>query len=103
MYNLARDVLVCDFWKPQMVLNAHLKRINSVSPMQLYHGAAWLNWAKILLSCLYHLTQFNYVGHLTSEKVLGNAAKKNNSSHENAVADLCQANETVSTWFCCVR
>ena len=39
MYNVAWNVLVQKFGKPQMVVNAQLKRIYSFPPMEPYDGA----------------------------------------------------------------
>ena len=58
MYNMAWNVLVRNFGKPQMVVNAQLKRIYSFPPMKPYDGY------RIVSSCVNVLTQFNYVGDL---------------------------------------
>ena len=76
MYNVAWNVLVRNFGKPQMVVNAQLKRIYSFPPMKHYDGAALIKFARIVSSCVNVLTQFNYVGDLNSEGVLGSATRK---------------------------
>ena len=76
MYNVAWNVLVRNFGKPQMVVNAQLKRIYSFPPMKPYDGAAVIKFARIVSSCLNVVTQFNYVGDLNSERVLGGATRK---------------------------
>ena len=76
MYNVAWNVLVRNFGKPQMVVNAQLKRIYSFPPMKPYDGAALIKFARIVSSCVNVLTQFNYVGDLNSERVLGSATRK---------------------------
>ena len=76
MYNVAWNVLVRNFEKPQMVVNAQLKRIYSFPPMKPYDGAALIKFARIVSSCVNVLTQFNYVGDLNSEGVLGSATRK---------------------------
>ena len=76
MYNVAWNVLVRNFGQPQMVVNAQLKRINSFPPMKPYDGAALIKFARIVSSCVNVLTQFNYVGDLNSEGVLGSATRK---------------------------
>ena len=76
MYNVAWNVLVRNFGKPQMVVNAQLKRIYSFSPMKPYDGAALIKFARIVSSCVNVLTQFNYLGDLNSEGVLGSATRK---------------------------
>ena len=76
MYNVAWNVLVRNFGKPQMVVNAQLKRIYSFPPMKLYDGTALIKIARIVSSCVNVLAQFNYVGDLNSEGVLGSATRK---------------------------
>ena len=73
MYNVAWNVLVRNFAKPQIVVNAQMKRIYSFPPMKPYDGAALIKFARIVSSCVNVLTQFNYVGDLNSEGVLGSA------------------------------
>ena len=75
-YNVAWKVLVRKFGKPQMVVNAQLKRIYSFPPMKPYDGAALIKYARIVSSCVNVLTQFNYVRDLNSEGVLGSAKRK---------------------------
>ena len=76
MYNVAWNVLVRNFGKPQMVVNAQLRRIYSFPPMKPYDGAALIKFERIVSSCVNVLTQFNYVGDLNSEGVLGSATRK---------------------------
>ena len=76
MYNVAWNVLVRNFGKPQMVVNAQLKRIYSFPPMKPYDGAALIKFARIVSSCVNVLIQFNCVGDLNSEGVLGSATRK---------------------------
>ena len=56
MYNVAWNVLVRNFGKPQMVVNAQLKRIYSFPPMKPYDGAALIKFARIVSSCVNVLT-----------------------------------------------
>ena len=76
MYNVAWNVVVRNFRKPQMVVNAQLKRLYSVSPMKPFDGTALIKFAKTVSSCVNVLTRFNYVGDLNSEGVLGSATRK---------------------------
>ena len=76
MHNVAWNVLVRNFGKPQMVVNAQPKRICSLPPMKPYDGAALIKYARLVSSCVNVLTQFNYVGDLNSEGVLGSATRK---------------------------
>ena len=68
MYNVEWNVLFRNFGKPQMVVNAQLKRIYSFPPMKPYDGAALIKFERIVSSCVNVLTQFNYVGDLNSEE-----------------------------------
>ena len=74
MYNVAWNVLVQNFGKPQMNVNVHLKRIYSFPSMKFHDGL--IKFARIVSSCVNVLTQFNYVGDLNSEGVLGSATRK---------------------------
>ena len=76
MYNVAWNVLDRNFGKPQMVVNAQLKRIYSFPPMKPYDGAALIKFARIVSSCVNFLTHFTYVGDLNSKGVLGSATRK---------------------------
>ena len=59
MYNVACNVLVRNIGKPQMVVNAQLKRIYSFLPMKSYDGASLIKFVKFASSCVNVLTQFN--------------------------------------------
>ena len=76
IYNVAWNVLVRNYGKPQMVVNAQLKRIYSFPPIKPYDGAALIKYARIVSSCVNVLTQFNYVGDLKPEGDLGRATGK---------------------------
>ena len=76
IYNVAWNVLVRNFGKPQMIVNSQLKRIYSFPPMKPYDEAALIKFAKIVSSCVNVLAHFNYVGDLNSEGVLGSATRK---------------------------
>ena len=68
MSNVACNVLVRNFGKPQNVVKAQLERIYSFPPIKPYDKAALIKYARIVSSCLNVLTQFNYVGDLNSEE-----------------------------------
>ena len=76
MYNVPWNVLVRNFGKSQLVVNARLKRIYSFPPMKPYDGAALIKFARIVSSCVILLTQFKYVGELNSGGFLGSATRK---------------------------
>ena len=76
MYNVASNVLLRSFGKPQMVVDGQLKSIYSFPPMKPYCRAALIKHARIVSSCVNVLTQFNYMEDLNSEGVLGSATRK---------------------------
>ena len=76
MYNVAWNVLFRNFGKPQMVVNAQLKRIYSFPMMKLYDRGALIKFARIGSCCKNVLTQFNYMGDLNSKRVLGSTIRK---------------------------
>ena len=73
---MAWNVLIRNFGIPQTVVNAQLKRIYSFPPMKPYDGAALIKYARLVSSCVNVLTQYNYVGDLNSEGILGSAIRK---------------------------
>ena len=76
MYNVAWNILVRNFGEPQMIVKAQLKRIYFFPHMKPYDGAALITFSRIVSSCVNVLTQFNYVGDLNAERVLGSATRK---------------------------
>ena len=76
LYNVAWNVLICNFRKPQLVVNAQLRRIPSLPPMKLYGGAALFKYARIVFSCVNVLAKFSHLGDLISEGILGSATRK---------------------------
>ena len=85
-----------------MVLNAQLKSIYSLPPMNFNDGASVIKFAGTESSCVNILTHFNYVGDLNSERDLGSATRRLTKDMEK-VAHVCQANEPVLTWTRCVQ
>ena len=103
MYNVAWNVLVRNFGKPQMVVNAQLKRIYSIPPMKPYDGTALIKFARIVSSCVNVLTHFNYVGDLNSEGVLGSATRKLTLDMKTNSLTYVKRKEPVSTGTRCVH
>ena len=101
MYNVAWNVLVRNFGKPQMVVNAQLKRIYSFPSMKLYDGAALIKFASVELCERSDTIQLR--GRPKLRRSSGQCHKEVNTGHENEVAHLCQATEPVSTWTRCVQ
>ena len=76
MHIVAWNVQFRNFGKPQVAVNAQLKQIYSFPRMKPYDGAALIKFARVVSSCVNVLTQFNYVGDLNLEGVLGSATRK---------------------------
>ena len=57
--------------------------------MKLYEGVVLIKFARIVSSCVNVLTQFKYMGDLTSKGVQGSATIKLTLEIEIEVADLC--------------
>ena len=100
MYNVAWNVLVRNFGKPHIVVNAQLKRIYSFPPMKPYDGAALIKFARIVSSCF---DTIQLRGRPKLRRSSGQCHKEVNTGHENEMAHLCQANEPVSTGTRCVQ
>ena len=76
MYDIAWNTLVAHFGRPQVVVNAHLRRIYTFPPVKAYDSVALVKYSRIVSSCVQVLTQMNYVGDLQSEGVLNSATRK---------------------------
>ena len=76
MYDVAWNTLFAHFGRPQLVVNAQLRRIYSNSPMKPYDLLALFKFSRIVITCVQILTQMNFVGDLQTEGVLNNATKK---------------------------
>ena len=76
MYDIAWNTLVAHFGRPQVVVNAQLRRIYTFPPVKAYDSVALVKYSRIVSSCVQVLTQMNYVGDLQSEGVLNSATRK---------------------------
>ena len=76
MYDIAWNTLVTHFGRPQVVVNAQLRRIYTFPPVKAYDSVALVKYSRIVSSCVQILTQMNYVGDLQSEGVLSSATRK---------------------------
>ena len=76
MYNVAWNILVRNFEKPRMIVNAQLKRMFSFPPMKSYDVAALIKYAIIVSSWVSVLKQLGYVEDRNSEGVQGSATRK---------------------------
>ena len=75
-YDIAWVTLVAHFGRPQVVVNAQLRRIYTFPPVEAYDSVALVKYSRIVRSCVQVLTQTNYVGDLQSEGVLSSATRK---------------------------
>ena len=76
MYDIAWNTMVAHFGRPQVVVNAQLRRIYTFPPVKAYDSVALVKYSRIVSSCVQVLTQMNYVGDLQSEGVLSSATRK---------------------------
>ena len=76
MYDVAWNTLVAHFGRPQVVVNAQLRRIYTFPPVKAYASVALVKNSRIVSSCVQVLTHMNYVGDLQSEGVLSSATRK---------------------------
>ena len=76
MYDVAWNTLVAHFRRPQVVVNAQLRRIYTFPPVKAYDSAALVKYSRIVSCCVQVLTQMNYVGDLQLEGVLKSATRK---------------------------
>ena len=101
--NLAWNVLVRNFGKLQMVVNAQLKRIYSFPPMKPHDGAALIKFAGTGVELREYFDTIQLRGRPKFRRSSGQCHKEVNTGHENEVAHSCEANEPVSTWSRCVQ
>ena len=76
MYDIALNTLVAHFGRPQVVVNAQLRRIYTFPPVKAYDSVALVKYSRIVSTCVQVLTQMNYVGDLQSEGFLSIATRK---------------------------
>ena len=76
MYDFAWNTLVAHFGRPQVVVNAQLRRIYTFLPVKAYDSVALVKYSRIVSSCVQVRTKMNYVGDLQSEGVLSSATRK---------------------------
>ena len=76
MYDVAWNILVAHFERPQVVVNAQLRRIFTFPLVEAYDSVALVKYSRIVSSCVQVLTQMNYVRDLQSEGVLSSATRK---------------------------
>ena len=62
MYDVAWNTLVAHFERPQLVVNAQLRRILTFPPMKTYNSVLLIQYLRIIPNCLQVLTQINNVG-----------------------------------------
>ena len=72
---IAWNTLVAQFGRPQVVVNAQLRRIYTFPPVKAYDSVALVKYSRIVPSCVQVLTQMNYVADLQSEGVLSSATR----------------------------
>ena len=76
MYDIAWNTLVAHLGRPQLVVNAQLRRKYTFPPAKEYDSVALVKYSRKVSSCVQILTQMNNVGDLQSEGVLSIATRK---------------------------
>ena len=106
MYDIAWNTLVVHFGRPQVVVNAQLRRIYTFPPVKAYDSLALVKYSRIVSSFVQVLTQMNYVGDLQSEGVLSSATRKMPVNmktkwlaHARQNAKYYMGLETFTLWF----
>ena len=101
MYNMAWNVPVRNIGKPQMVVNAQLKRLYSFPPKKPYEGVIdEVSENSVELRECFDTIELR--GRHKLRRSSGQRHKEVNNGDENKVANSCEANEPVSTWTRCV-
>ena len=75
-YRIAWDILARDFGRPELVVNAQLKRLHSYLFIKPHDTAEVIKYSHIVSSCVNVLSQYGPESGLTSESILNNAVRK---------------------------
>ena len=70
MYDVAWNTLVAHFGRPQVVVNAQLRRVYTFPPIKPFDSVALVKFSRIVSSCVQVLLQMNYIADLQSPLAL---------------------------------
>ena len=76
MYRIAWETLSRDFGRPELVVNAQLRKIHSYPFIKPHDASEIIKFSHIVCSCVNVLTQFGFESDINSESVLNSAVKK---------------------------
>ena len=76
MYQVAWQTLEQDFGRPELVVNAQLKRIHSYGFIKSHDSVDIIKYSQVVSGCVNVLTQYGYESDIASESVLNSAVRK---------------------------
>ena len=76
MYQVAWQTLEQDFGRPELVVNAQLKRIHSNGFIKSHDSVDIIKYSQVVSGCVNVLTQYGYESDIASESVLNSAVRK---------------------------
>ena len=76
MYQVAWQTLEQDFGRPELVVNAQLKRIHSYGFIKPHDAVDIIKYSQVISGCVNVLTQYGYESGIASESVLNSAVRK---------------------------
>ena len=76
MYHVAWPTLEHDFGRPELVVNAQLRKIHAYSFIKPYDSLVIVKYFQLVSECVNVLTQFGYEMDIDSESVLNSAVRK---------------------------
>ena len=76
MYQVAWQTLEQDFGRPELVVNAQLKRIQSYGFIKPHDAVDIIKYSQVVSGCVNVLTQYGYESDIASESVLNSAVRK---------------------------
>ena len=75
MYHVAWQTLEHDFGRPELVVNAQLRKIHAYSFIKPYDSSEIVKYSQVVSGCVNVLTQFGYEMDISSESVLNSAVR----------------------------
>ena len=76
MYHVAWQTLAHDFGRPELFLNAQLRRIHAYPFIKPHDSLEIVKYSQVVSGCVNVLTQFGYESDIASESVLNSAVRK---------------------------
>ena len=76
MYHMAWQTLEHNFGRPELVVNAQLRKIHAYSVIKPHDSLEIVKFSQVVSGCVNVLTQFGYEMDIGSESVLKSAVRK---------------------------